>query len=96
MCVQGCVCRGVSSCGAISPPPLLTSHRSSCRLQSPCSVLLYGPPGTGKTLLAAAVAHQSGAGATCFDLSPAAIAGKFPGKEAALMVHMVGERVKHT
>jgi ATP-dependent 26S proteasome regulatory subunit len=50
-------------------------------------VLLYGPPGSGKTLLAQAVAHQ--AGAALLDLSPAATACKYPGREAALMVHMV-------
>lgn len=58
------------------------------RLQGPRTVLLYGPPGSGKTLLAHAAAHQSGA--TVFDLSPAATDGKYRGKAAALMVHMVG------
>lgn len=51
-------------------------------------MLLYAPPGSGKTLLAQAAAHQ--AGATMLDLSPAATAGKYTGKAAALMVHMVG------
>lgn len=56
-------------------------------------MLLYGPPGTGKSLLAAAVAHQ--AGATLFDLSPAATAGKYAGKAAATMVHMVRRRLPY-
>jgi ATP-dependent 26S proteasome regulatory subunit len=63
----------------------------ACRLQTARSVLLYGPAGSGKTLAATAVAHQSGA--MLFDLSPAATAGKFPGQEAALMVHKVRVRV---
>lgn len=50
--------------------------------------LLYGPPGSGKTLLCHAIASE--AGSTLFDLSPAATDGKYPGKQAALMVHMVG------
>lgn len=58
-----------------------------CRLQAPRTVLLYGPPGSGKTALALAAVQQ--AGATLFDLSPAATAGKYAGKAAATMVHMV-------
>ena len=58
-----------------------------CRLQAPRTVLLYGPHGSGKTMLALAAAQQ--AGATLFDLSPAATAGKYAGKAAATMVHMV-------
>ncbi len=77
-------CLDASSSQA-SPCFLPTCHR--CRAQAPRTVLLYGPPGSGKRLLAAAVAHQ--AGATLFDLSPAAIAGKYAGKAAATMVHMV-------
>lgn len=50
-------------------------------------MLLYGPPSSGKSLLAVAVAHQ--AGASLFDLSPAATACKYAGKAAATMVHMV-------
>ena len=59
-----------------------------CRAPAPRTVLLYGPRGSGKSLLAAAVAHQ--AGATLFDVSPAATAGQYAGKAAATMVHMVG------
>lgn len=65
----------------------LGAHAAMAKLQAPRTVLLYGPPGSGKTLLAQAVAHQ--AGATMLDLSPAATAGKYTGKAAALMVHMV-------
>ena len=57
------------------------------RLRTPPAVLLYGPAGSGKTLLTQAAAHE--AGAALFDLSPAATRGKYPGKEAGLMVHMV-------
>ena len=57
------------------------------RVKAPQTVLLYGPPGSGKSLLSNAIAHQ--AGATVFDLSPAVTDGKYPGKQAALMVHMV-------
>ncbi|PRW20260.1 IQ and AAA domain-containing 1 [Chlorella sorokiniana] len=65
----------------------LGAHPALSKAQAPRTVLLYGPPGTGKSLLAAAVAHQ--AGASLFDLSPAATAGKYAGKAAATMVHMV-------
>jgi hypothetical protein len=58
-----------------------------CRVRPPKTVLLYGPAGSGKSLLSNAVAYQ--AGATMFDLSPAATDGKYRGKQAALMVHMV-------
>lgn len=51
------------------------------------SVLLYGMPRTGKTLLTQAVANL--AGANFFNLSPRNTDGKYPGKAAALMVHMV-------
>ncbi|PSC70654.1 IQ and AAA domain-containing 1 [Micractinium conductrix] len=65
----------------------LGAHDALAKLQAPHTVLLYGPPGSGKSLLAQAVAHQ--AGATLFDLSPAAIDGKYPGKASALLVNMV-------
>lgn len=54
-------------------------------------VLLFGPPDSGKSLLSSAVVHQ--AGATMFDLSPAATDGKYTGKQVALMVHMVSNSV---
>lgn len=66
---------------------LAPSWHATCRVPRPQTVLLYGPSGTGKTLLANAVAHE--AGATLFDLSPASTQGKYPGKEVAVMVHMV-------
>lgn len=50
------------------------------------AALLFGAPQTGKTALVHAVAAQ--AGAALFDLSPRATDGKYPGKAAALMVHM--------
>ena len=51
------------------------------------SVLLYGAPKTGKTSLCQSVAHT--AGANFFDLSPRNTDAKYPGKAAALMIHMV-------
>ncbi len=54
------------------------------------AVLLYGAPQTGKSALVRAVAAQAGAG--LFDLSPRATDGKYPGKAAALMVHMARAR----
>ena len=77
------VAAGPYNLALLALPPV-----SSRRLQAPHTVLLYGPPGSGKSLLAQAVAHQ--AGATLFDLSPAAIDGKYPGKASALLVNMVG------
>jgi SpoVK/Ycf46/Vps4 family AAA+-type ATPase len=56
------------------------------------SILLFGPEGSGKSLLAAAIAGE--AGATLFDLSPAATKGIYPGREADSMVHMVFKAAK--
>ncbi|KAL4857543.1 DNA mismatch repair protein 6 [Chlorella vulgaris] len=70
----------------------LGAHPALSKLQTAQCVLLYGPAGSGKTLAATAVAHQ--AGAMLFDLSPAATAGKFPGQEAASMVHKVFKAAK--
>eukprot|EP00884_Botryococcus_braunii_P013211 jgi/Botrbrau1/21891/Bobra.0249s0020.1 len=59
----------------------------AARAPAPRTLLLYGAPGSGKTLLSRAVASQ--VGATWFDLSPAVINGKYPGKAAGLLLHMV-------
>ncbi|KAG2497810.1 hypothetical protein HYH03_004081 [Edaphochlamys debaryana] len=51
------------------------------------SVLLYGAEKTGKTLMAQAIANLSGS--NFFDISPRNTDGKYPGKNVAMMVHMV-------
>ena len=61
--------------------------RNVCRAPLMKSVLLYGAPKTGKTSLCQAIAHA--AGANFFDLSPRNTDAKYPGKAAALMIHMV-------
>lgn len=76
--------QAVAACCAL---PLGFSGAIQSRLARPTSALLYGPKGSGKTLLAMAAA--SAAGAALFDLSPAATAGKYPGKEADVLVHLV-------
>ncbi|GIQ92196.1 hypothetical protein KIPB_015834, partial [Kipferlia bialata] len=53
----------------------------------PASLLLYGAPGSGKTLLARAIASELGA--LWIDLSPATLAGRFPGKESADLFRML-------
>ena len=50
-------------------------------------VLLAGPPGCGKSMLASRIAWLTGA--NVFDLSPANMMGKFPGKTVALALHKV-------
>ena len=51
------------------------------------AVLLAGCKGTGKTLVSQAIAYHTGA--MWFDLSPAVLNGKYPGKEAVTMLHNV-------
>lgn len=60
------------------------------RLFAPCikSVLLAGPKGSGKRMLVNAVCSE--VGAVLFDLSPANIVGKYPGKSGLLMLmHLI-------
>jgi SpoVK/Ycf46/Vps4 family AAA+-type ATPase len=60
------------------------------RNYAPCikSILICGPKGTGKRSLAYAVATE--AGAVVFDLSPANLVGKYPGKTGLIMLlHLV-------
>ncbi len=64
-------------------------RRERARAPAVRTVLLYGAPRTGKSALVRAVAAE--AGAALFDLSPRATDGKYPGKAAALMIHMVRE-----
>lgn len=70
----------------------LTAHTPEVPSMQHTAVLIYGPPGCGKSLLARAVVHE--AGATLFDLSPDAMRGKFPGKDADTMVHLVFRAAK--
>ncbi|XP_032521307.2 IQ and AAA domain-containing protein 1-like [Danaus plexippus] len=52
------------------------------------SVLITGPSGSGKKMLVYAICHETGA--TLFDLSPANIVGKYPGKSGLIMlIHLV-------
>ncbi|CRK93455.1 CLUMA_CG006991, isoform A [Clunio marinus] len=60
------------------------------RNYAPCikSVLIVGPKGTGKRSLVQAVATETGA--IMFDLSPANLVGKYPGKTGLIMLmHLV-------
>ena len=52
------------------------------------SVVIAGPRGVGKKMLVQAVCTESGA--NMFDLTPANIAGKYPGKAGLnMLLHMV-------
>lgn len=60
------------------------------RNYAPCikALLICGPKGTGKRSLAYAVATETGS--VMFDLSPANLAGKYPGKTGLIMLlHLV-------
>ena len=54
--------------------------------KQPSTCLLFGPSGCGKTALARAIATETGA--NFLNLSPKNIAGKFPGKQSTMMLHM--------
>lgn len=58
------------------------------------SVLIVGPHGSGKKLLVNAICTELGA--TLFDITPANIAGKYPGKSGLIMlVHLISKvRIK--
>ena len=60
---------------------------SKLREVRPTAALIYGPVGSGKKMLVEAVAQE--AGAVLFTLSPSALVGKYPGKEADAAVHAV-------
>ncbi|XP_078041625.1 dynein regulatory complex protein 11 [Augochlora pura] len=54
------------------------------------SVLLAGPHGSGKKMLVNAICTELGA--TLFDITPANIAGKYPGKSGLIMlVHLISK-----
>ncbi|XP_011862615.1 PREDICTED: IQ and AAA domain-containing protein 1 isoform X2 [Vollenhovia emeryi] len=54
------------------------------------SVLIAGPHGSGKKLLVNAICTELGA--TLFDITPANIAGKYPGKSGLIMlVHLISK-----
>lgn len=52
------------------------------------SILLAGPRGTGKKMLVHAICNETGA--NLFDLSPANLAGKYPGKDGLkMLMHLI-------
>lgn len=54
------------------------------------SVLIAGPHGSGKKLLVNAICTELGA--TLFDITPANIAGRYPGKSGLIMlVHLISK-----
>ncbi|KYN15124.1 IQ and AAA domain-containing protein 1 [Trachymyrmex cornetzi] len=56
------------------------------------SVLIAGPHGSGKKLLVDAICTELGA--TLFDITPANIAGKYPGKSGLIMlVHLISKSI---
>ncbi|KAJ8924583.1 hypothetical protein NQ315_000733 [Exocentrus adspersus] len=67
--------------------PLLTSHLHETTPHVK-SVLVAGPKGSGKDMLVQAICTE--VGATLFDLTPANIVGKYPGKSGLIMLlHLV-------
>ncbi|ERL94357.1 hypothetical protein D910_11638 [Dendroctonus ponderosae] len=67
--------------------PLLSArlHRNTPHIKS---VLLAGPKGSGKDMLLHAICNEIGA--VLFDLTPANIVGKYPGKSGLIMlIHLV-------
>jgi SpoVK/Ycf46/Vps4 family AAA+-type ATPase len=53
-------------------------------------MLITGPRGCGKKMLANIIANE--VGATLFDLSPANIVGKYPGKDGLkMLIHLVSK-----
>ncbi|KAI5642820.1 ATPase family associated with various cellular activities (AAA) domain-containing protein [Phthorimaea operculella] len=67
--------------------PLGSEHvRTHCPMVR--SVLISGPSGSGKKFLVQAICSETGA--TLFDLTPANIVGKYPGKTGLIMlIHLV-------
>lgn len=54
------------------------------------SILITGPRGCGKKMLAHIIANETGA--TLFDLSPANILGKYPGKDGLkMLMHLISK-----
>lgn len=54
------------------------------------SILITGPRGCGKKMLSHIIANETGA--TLFDLSPANIVGKYPGKDGLkMLIHLVSK-----
>ena len=52
------------------------------------SILLAGPRGSGKKMLVHAMCNETGA--NLFDLSPANLAGKYPGKDGLkMLMHLI-------
>ena len=52
------------------------------------SILLAGPRGTGKKMLVHAMCNETGA--NLFDLSPANLVGKYPGKDGLkMLMHLI-------
>ena len=80
-CGEGVRSQAAAPLGGLSEGCLQARRAPAVR-----AALLFGAPQAGKTALVHAVAAQ--AGAALFDLSPRATDGKYPGKAAALMVHM--------
>lgn len=71
---------------------ILPLGSDTIRQLTPCirSVLLTGPRGTGKRALVYAICTELGA--TLFDLTPANIVGKYPGKTGLIMLlHLVSK-----
>ncbi|XP_069360695.1 IQ and AAA domain-containing protein 1-like [Maniola hyperantus] len=67
--------------------PLGSEH---VRTNSPLvrSVLISGPAGSGKKMLVQAICSETGA--TLFDLTPANLVGKYPGKSGLIMlIHLI-------
>lgn len=67
--------------------PLLSDHIHQATPQIK-SVLLAGAKGSGKDMLVHAICNETGA--VLFDLTPANIVGKYPGKSGLIMlIHLV-------
>lgn len=84
--LQSCVpsvlqCATVSGGSKTPASVLFVCHH---RAPAARAMLLTGGHGSGKTMVAQAIAHS--VGAALFDLSPRNTDGKWPGKEAAIMV----------